>query len=151
MASIRKLVLPQVSSSATSEAQRAIFKRMDSDGNGYLSFEEFIECMLTLTKKAQQYNIVKTSGAQMPQFSSTSESDMEVDAEVGGEGADAEASNSASEEEDSESDGDEVRRLLLRRVKMSVRRCRTVLELAKLLLSDGRAETLLSFYTNWAP
>ncbi|CAD7935140.1 unnamed protein product [Amoebophrya sp. A120] len=58
-----RVICSEVSSSATKEAQHAIFTRMDSDNNGYLCFGEFIDCMLTLTKKAQQYNIVKQAAA----------------------------------------------------------------------------------------
>ncbi|CAD7930745.1 unnamed protein product [Amoebophrya sp. A25] len=98
-----RVICSEVSSSASKEAQHAIFMRMDTDKNGYLCFEEFIECMLTLTRKAQQYALVTNQAGvayASAGYSSTSVSEEEEaeDVERGSEDDDDVPSESGDED-----------------------------------------------------
>ena len=47
--------IPQALANNSRDAQRAMFDRMDQDGSGCLEFNEFVDCMLTLTRKTEEF------------------------------------------------------------------------------------------------
>eukprot|EP00452_MALV-II_sp_L67-6_P000221 gene221-98_t len=50
-----RVICAELSHTASREVQLNIFRRMDVDKNGTLCFDEFVDCMLTLTRKVEEY------------------------------------------------------------------------------------------------
>jgi len=103
-----RVICSEVSHSATKEAQRAIFNRMDVDKNGTLDFDEFIECMLTLTRKAEEYKKINEFGDSS---SSGSGSDKSSNADKGGGSDESGSSDEDGDDDEAEDVPEELKHL----------------------------------------
>lgn len=67
-----RVICTEVSHSASRDLQFSIFQRMDLDNSGTLEFDEFVDCMLTLSRKAAEYE-GSIAGNRSPTLRSSSD------------------------------------------------------------------------------